>query len=142
MPVTVPVLWKRYVFNSTATDSSVRCDATACTKTFADDTVYRRERDVYAMGLPYVPRMLSHDDTARTLTVERVGKPLRDRWNFGPAPTQYDARVEALSRRFTADTGLVHGDVDYANVLRDDQDRLLLIDFEYATPIASAGARP
>ena len=51
---------------------------------------------------------------------------------LSPAPTQYDARMNVLSSRFTADTGLVHNDVDYNNVLRDDRDRLFLIDFEHA----------
>ena len=42
--------------------------------------------------------------------------------------------MNMLSIRITADTGLVHNDVCcYNNVLRDDQGRLFLIDFEHAT---------
>ena len=81
MPLTVPGALKR-LGTPDSTHSSVRCDDTTCTKRFTDDVVYRRERDVYALNLPYVPRMVSHDDAARTLTVERVGHPLRDRWSL------------------------------------------------------------
>jgi hypothetical protein len=102
---TVP-LWAKRLVDPRTTATAVCCTRDACTKRFADEATYRRERDVYARGLPYVPPLLAHD-----------------------------AAIRALGRRFHADTGLHHNDLDYKNVLRDARTgALYLIDFEHAAP--------
>ena len=112
---------------------------TTCTKTFTDADTYARERDVYTLGLDYVPRLVAHDDATRTLTVERVGTALASTRTSGLPFWRHDrsrnSRIDALRRRFYVDTGLHHNDVQYKNVLYDaSTDRLYLIDFELASP--------
>ena len=135
---TVPGFIKRLV-DPTSTDSAVCCSATQCTKTFANKEVFARELGIYQKNLPYVPRLISHDRKARTLTVERVGKPLGTVWDSGvpfvwsllntSSRWRLNARLRKLHRRFRRDTGLYHNDLLYKNVLRDGR-RLYLVDFE------------
>tara|TARA_B110001452_G_scaffold130958_1_gene108774 strand:- start:3603 stop:4079 length:477 start_codon:yes stop_codon:yes gene_type:complete len=110
-----------------------------CTKTFASKEVFARELGIYQKNLPYVPRLISHDRKARTLTVERVGKPLGTVWDSGvpvlgsllntSSRWRLNTRLRKLHRRFRRDTGLYHNDLLYKNVLRDGR-RLYLVDFE------------
>ena len=135
---TVPGFLKRLT-DPTSTDSTVCCSATQCTKTFASKEVFARELGIYQKNLPYVPRLISHDRKARTLTVERVGKPLGTVWDSGlpfigsllntSSRWRLNARLRKLHRRFRRDTGLYHNDLLYKNVLRDGK-RLYLVDFE------------
>lgn len=135
---TVPRILKQIV-DPTTTNSSVCCSATQCMKTFADVNIFMRELRIYKRNLPYVPRLISYDRTARTITVERVGTPLGTVWDSGvpfvgsilntPSRSMFNARIRKLSRRFQRDTGMYHNDICYKNVLRDGK-RLYLIDFE------------
>lgn len=136
--VTVPGILKRLI-DPTTTDSAVCCSDTQCTKTFASKEVFARELSIYKKNLPYVPRLISHDHKARTITVERVGTPLGTVWNSGipfvgslldtSSRWRLNARIRKLYRRFRRDTGLYHNDLLYKNVLRDGR-RLYLVDFE------------
>ena len=65
--------WMKRVCRHTIGQSSVTCSRTRCIKTFSTSAAYRRERDIYRMGLSYVPRLISWDDTTNTLVVERTG---------------------------------------------------------------------
>lgn len=135
---TVPGFLKRLT-DPTFTDSSVCCSDTQCTKTFASKEIFARELGIYQKNLPYVPRLISHDRKARTLTVERVGKPLGTVWDSGvpvigsllntSSRWRLNAHIRKLHRRFRRDTGLYHNDLLYKNVLRDGK-RLYLVDFE------------
>ena len=135
---TIPGFLKRLA-DPTSTDSAVCCSDTQCTKTFASKEVFARELGIYQKNLPYVPRLISHDRKARTLTVERVGTPLGTVWDSGipilgsllntSSRWRLNARLRKLHRRFRRDTGLYHNDLLYKNVLRDGK-RLYLVDFE------------
>ena len=136
---TVPGFLKRLA-DPTSTDSAVCCSATQCTKTFASKEVFVRELGIYQKNLPYVPRLISHDRKARTLTVERVGKPLGTVWDSGvpfigplfrsASQWKQNRSIRRLHKKFRKDTGLYHNDIAYKNVLRDERGRLYLIDFE------------
>lgn len=135
---TVPGFLKRLT-DPTTTDSTVCCSDTQCTKTFASKEVFARELGVYQKNLPYVPRLISHDRKARTLTVERMGTPLGTVWDSGvpvigsllntSSRWRLNARLRKLHKKFRRDTGLYHNDLRYKNVLRDGK-RLYLVDFE------------
>lgn len=135
---TVPGFLKRLA-DPTSTDSAVCCSDTQCTKTFAIKEVFARELGIYQKNLPYVPRLISHDRKARTLTVERVGTPLGTVWTSGvpflgsllntSSRWRLNAHIRKLHRQFRRDTGLYHNDLLYKNVLRDGK-RLYLVDFE------------
>lgn len=135
---TVPGFLKRLT-DPTSTDSAVCCSDTQCTKTFASKEVFARELGIYQKNLPYVPRLISHDRKARTLTVERVGTPLGTVWDSGvpvigsllntSSRWRWNSRLRRLHQRFRRDTGLYHNDLLYKNVLRDGT-RLYLVDFE------------
>ena len=136
---TVPGILKRLV-DPTSTDSAVCCSDTQCTKTFASKDVFARELGIYQKNLPYVPRLISHDRKARTLTVERVGTPLGTVWDSGvpfigplfrsASQWKQNGSIRRLYKKFRKDTGLYHNDIAYKNVLRDEKGRLYLIDFE------------
>ena len=135
---TIPGFLKRIV-DPHATDSSVCCSDTHCTKTFADGDVYARELAIYQKNLPYVPRLLSHDRRTRTIVTERVGTPLGTVWNSGvpfigplfrsASQWKQNRSIRRLHKKFRRDTGLYHNDILYKNVLRDGR-RLYLVDFE------------
>lgn len=141
----VPAVWKTLgsiLQKGTAensTQSTVCCDTTTCTKTFSDQTAYERERDIYALRLPYVPKMLAHDDGERSITTQRIGTPLGNVWTSGHpfAPLfrngddlhAHDACINEVRRRFHRDTGMHHNDIQYKNVLYD-AGSYFLIDFE------------
>lgn len=136
--ITVPGFLKRVV-DPHATDSSVCCSDTQCTKTFANANVYARELSIYKKTLPYVPRLISHDRRTLTIVTERVGKPLGTVWDSGvpvigtllnnSSRWRLNAHIRKLHRRFQRDTGMYHNDLLYKNVLRDGR-RLYLVDFE------------
>lgn len=129
------------------TDTHICCTKTQCTKTFKDPDAFQRELDVYERNLSYVPRLIEADRERHTLVVENAGRPLGTIMDsvrqllpqplvsrLPDARRQYADRVRELHETFHRDTGLFHNDVQYKNVLRDDDDTLYLIDFEFAAP--------
>ena len=140
--VTIPGILKRILWDPHATDSSVCCSDTQCTKTFADADVYARELSIYQKNLPYVPRLISHDQRTRTIVTERVGTPLGTVWTSGipfigpflrsASQWKQNCSIRRLHKKFRKDTGLYHNDIAYKNVLRDEKGGLYLIDFENA----------
>lgn len=135
----VPVALKR-IFRPDTTDSTVCCAEDRCTKTFSDPATFERELSVYRRRLPYVPRMLSYDRDARSITMTKAGAPLGTVWDSGVPllhmkrdRSAMKHRIRRMHRQFRKDTGLYHNDVNFKNVLRDASNVLYLIDFEHAS---------
>lgn len=116
-------------FDSKDRSRRVCCGEDFCKKQHSDRTAFQRELDVYARGLPYVPRLLSSDEASLTIVTHRSGRTLN------PSDASYNTRINELSERFTRDTGLHHNDIRYKNVVRTPDDSLLLIDFESASSV-------
>lgn len=119
--------------NTRATHVSVCCSETTCTKTFSDEGTYQREKGIYELDLPYVPRLVSYDNRSRSITMERAGTPLGTQMDIlfkRNHPRSND--IQELNQKFTQDTGLYHNDIGYRNVLEDTSGNLYLIDFEHA----------
>lgn len=129
-------------------NTEICCTKTQCKKTFTSRETFERELGVYEMNLDYVPRLIEANPAEMSIVMENAGKPFGTtltaaaRHLIPPTlekmlpdhrATHVD-EVRAVYERFHADTGLHHNDVQYKNVLRHDNGKLYLIDFEHSTP--------
>ena len=120
----------------------VCCDRELCTKTFFDRDKYEREKQVYEMGLSYVPSLIRSDDTTMSLVTKKVGEPLGSALHSVPIVGPYidelwhanhAEKVRDILKRFHDDTGLYHNDAFPKNVIQNVSGKLFLIDFEFAS---------
>ena len=90
---------------------------------------YEKELMIYKMNLPYVPKLISHNDKNMILMIRR-----KCCKNFSDIPHQhrkkYYPALRELYHNFKRDTGYYHNDYKPDNIIVDQNGKLWLIDFE------------
>lgn len=134
-------LWKRRPTENGDHDGDWAWDRGSCDifsmrvirKQFKQAKHYNAELYVYSMNetvwhLNYIPKMLGHDDDAKTLILAFVGTCVRDL--KGSRRRSAWERAQQLFLQFETDTGLVHEDHKRKNACLREDGQVFIFDFE------------
>ena len=93
---------------------------------------YNISKMIYQRGLSYIPKLISFDDDTKTITIQKIGKNLNEKYDNSERQ-RYLPKMRTLSKKFYNSFGLYHNDLHYHNILEDSNKNLYLIDFEYSS---------
>tara|TARA_R110000822_G_scaffold36486_3_gene102653 strand:+ start:1013 stop:1426 length:414 start_codon:yes stop_codon:yes gene_type:complete len=99
-------------------------------KTFKSKTTYERELMIYKNNLSYTPKLIGYDNLLKQIIIERINGislvkiPIKIR-------EKYYIKAKELYYKFYEDTSYYLYDYHAGNIMLNELNQLILIDFEF-----------